>query len=271
MGIRESEAIVEEQFPVGDSPGLSLDTVSGRVTIRRSTERLIRVHARKYGRQDAVDNTRIEFSSEGDVLKVHTRSESRSILGGDRLCSVDFDVSVPSGCRIQVQTISAEVDIREIGGAVEVKTVSGGIFVDESAGSSVITTVSGGFTGHVLEGTLRLTAVSGNSRVTDSRLDEFEVESVSGSIELATALHATGRYRANTVSGDLRLHVPDETGITVHLGTVSGHIHSELPSTVRKVGFSNWQGEINGGGAELHLSSVSGNVTVSGAGAATPA
>jgi DUF4097 and DUF4098 domain-containing protein YvlB len=271
MGFSESEAIVEEQFLVEDSPALSLGTVSGRVTIRRSSEQTIRVHARKYGRAHAVENTRIEFSHEGDVVNVRTKSESRGLLGGDSICSVDFDVSVPRGCRIQVDTVSADVDVREIGAAAEVKTVSGQVSLDEASESSSITTVSGGFTGHSLEGVLHLITVSGSSNITDSRLSEFDVESVSGGITLETELLSTGRYRAKTVSGGVRLQIPAGTGITVHMESVSGRIHSELPSTVEKVGFGNWHGKINGGGAVLQLNSVSGSVTISGTGALVPA
>jgi DUF4097 and DUF4098 domain-containing protein YvlB len=271
MGFNESEAIVEEQFDVGDSPALSLGTVSGRVSIRRSSEQTIRVHARKYGRAHAVENTRIEFSRLGDMVNVRTSTNSRGLVGGNSICSVDFDVSVPRGCRIQVETVSADVDVREIGAAAEIKTVSGQISLDEASESSHITTVSGGFTGHALEGVLHLMTVSGSSTITDSRLSEFEVESVSGGITLETELLSTGRYRAKTVSGGVRLQVPSGTGITVQMGSVSGKIQSELPSTVEKVGFGSWQGEINGGGAALHLISVSGSVTISGAGAPVPA
>jgi Putative adhesin len=271
MGSSESESIIEQQFPVGEGPGVSLDTVSGRVTIRASEERFIRVRARKYGRPEAVGNTDIEFSSEGDLLTVRTKGRSGGILGGDGVCSVDFDLSVPRGCRIHVHTVSASVDIRAVGGAVDIHTVSGSVFLDEATDSSSIHTVSGSCNGHSLEGELRLNTVSGSAAISSSHLHVFELESVSGSITLETALALSGRYRAKTVSGAVRLQVPDDTGITVHLGSVSGRIHSELPSALEKVGFGGWHGEINGGGAELHVNSVSGSVTITGAGAPVPA
>lgn len=271
MGINESEAIVEEQFSVGDSPALSLDTVSGRVTIRPAGEQIIRVHARLHGRSHAVENTRIECSDEDGVVKVHARGSSRRFMGGDGPCQVDFDVLVPRGCRIRVETVSAGVDLREIAGAVDVHTVSGRVSVDEASESSSITTVSGGFFGHSLDGSLQLMAVSGSSEVTGSRLSDFDVESVSGNIALETPLAPTGRYRMKTVSGGMHLHVPDGTAITVHLESVSGRIHSGPPSAIEKVGFGDWQGTINGGGAELRLHSVSGNVTITHTNAVVPA
>jgi DUF4097 and DUF4098 domain-containing protein YvlB len=270
MGTDETEAIVEEQFPVGGNPEFSLGTVSGRVSIGLSSEPVIRVRARKYGRRHAVENTRLEFSREADVVTVRTRSESRGIPGRDTVCSVDFDVSVPRGCRLVVDTVSADVNIQGIGGAVDVHTVSGRVSLDTASESISMTTVSGNVTGHGLDGTLRLATVSGNTLITDSTFGQFEVESVSGRLELQTALSSTGRYRATTVSGGLKFQVPDGKGVTVHLASVSGRIHSELPSAIDKHAFGKWQATINGGGAELNLNTVSGNVTIAPLGAPVP-
>src|SRR5438270_2779103 len=135
MGSSDSESMVEEQFPVGERPALSLETVSGRVTIRASAEQSVRVRARKHGRAEAVGNTDIEFSSEGDLLTIRTKGRSQGILGGDGVCSVDFDLSVPRGCRIHVHTVSASVDIRAVGGAADIQTVSGSVFLDEATDS----------------------------------------------------------------------------------------------------------------------------------------
>ena len=267
MGTDQSEAVVEEQFPVGGSPELSLGTVSGRVSIVPSNEPVIRVHARKYGRPHAVDNTRIEFSRQGDAVTVRTRPLSRGILGGSTVCAVDFDVSVPQGCLVQVDTVSAGIDIRGIGGSVDVHTVSGRVSLDAASESTSITTVSGEVLGRDVQGRLCLTSVSGDARITDSSLSGFGVESVSGRVELETELSSTGPYRASTVSGGLKLHLPEDTRITVHLSSVSGRINSDLPATIDKLGFGKWQATINGGGTDLHLNSVSGNVTIAPLGA----
>lgn len=271
MGMDQSEAVIEEQFPVGGTPALSLGTVSGRVSIERSNESNIRIRARKHGRRHAVENTRIEFSREGDAVTVRTKSESRGIWGRNPVCAVDFEISVPRGCSVQVETVSADVDIHGIGGSVEVHTVSGRVSLDTAAESISIATISGEVAGHTLNGMLRLTSVSGDTHITDSNLTGFEVESVSGHVQLETALSSTGRYRSSSVSGGLKLRLPDGTGTTVHLSSVSGRIHSELPSAIEQRGFGKWQATINGGGTELHLNSVSGSVTIAPLGVPVPA
>ena len=220
MGTDHSETVVEEQFPVGGSPELSLGTVSGRVSIVPSNEPVIRVHARKYGRPHAVDNTRIEFSRQGDAVTVRTRAVSRGILGGNTVSAVDFDVSVPQGCLVQVDTVSAGIDIRGIGGSVDVHTVSGRISLDAASESSSITTVSGDVVGRHVQGTLRLTSVSGDARITDSSFSEFEVESVSGRVELET--RALLRRAISRLDGEWRSNAAPSRRHAYHRAPVVG-------------------------------------------------
>jgi hypothetical protein len=58
----------------------------------------------------------------------------------------------------------------------------------------------------------------------------------------------------------------------VTLKTLSGDVRSELPADIIKAGRRNWQGRINGGGADVEMNSVSGDLRISrGAfGEATP-
>lgn len=271
MSMDETESIVEERFPVGDSPELSLGTVSGRVSVEPSSESVIRVRARQYGPQEAVENTRVEFSRQGDLVSVRTRNISSQPLGGKSICSVDFDVLVPPGCALRIDTVSAGVDVRDIRGTAELHTVSGNVRLDTASETSSISTVSGEISADALDGALHLSTVSGDAHITHSALNEFVIESVSGRVYLETPLSTDGNFRAKTVSGGIELHIPDSSGVTVHLASVSGRIQSDLPSNIEKVGFGDWRATINGGGTDVHFNSVSGGVTIAPLGVPVPA
>jgi hypothetical protein len=75
-------------------------------------------------------------------------------------------------------------------------------------------------------------------------------------------LIAGQHYFAKTVSGDLHVLVPEGTGVTVQMKSVSGSVKSELPAEIIKAGRRSWQGRINGGGATLEMQSVSGDLRV---------
>jgi DUF4097 and DUF4098 domain-containing protein YvlB len=110
-------------------------------------------------------------------------------------------------------------------------------------------------------------STSGDARITDSSLRDFNLHSVSGDFHLDTPLTSGEHYYANTVSGDLVLAIPEGTGVTVQMKTVSGEVHSNFAQAeVIKSGRRHWQGRINGGGANLEMHSVSGDLTIRGGG-----
>jgi DUF4097 and DUF4098 domain-containing protein YvlB len=91
---------------------------------------------------------------------------------------------------------------------------------------------------------------------------EFNCQTVSGDLTLDTPLQPASHNVARTVSGNLHLRVPAGTGATVQMKSVSGTVRSDLPAEIIRSGRRHWQGRINGGGAEVELTTVSGDLTV---------
>jgi DUF4097 and DUF4098 domain-containing protein YvlB len=253
-----TEQVVDGAFSVGDGASLDVRNVAGRVTVRKADEPVVRVHAVKHGRPGDIERTRVELRQEGNAVYAETRKDEP----GGSMCAVDYDIVVPFGCTLRLHTVSADVDAHGTGASGELETVSGAIAAVEMSGEVRITTVSGAVTARNLDGALTLHTTSGGAGVTASRLESFDIHTVSGMIRIETPLFPDGRYAVQSVSGDLHLAVPEGTGITVSVHSVSGGISSELPAGIRKVGFGDWRGEISGGGAALDMSTVSGSVRI---------
>jgi DUF4097 and DUF4098 domain-containing protein YvlB len=113
-----------------------------------------------------------------------------------------------------------------------------------------------------IAGALHGQSVSGDLEINRATLQSFDLQTVSGDIIVDTPLSTGQRYRAHTVSGDLRLRVPGDTGATIWLKTVSGSLRSSLPAQIQHADRRHWQGTINGGGAEVEMDSVSGDLTI---------
>lgn len=260
---------VDQEFSVGSPARFILNTVSGSVTVTAGDEGVIRVRATKHGSEGARGNTRIDIEHSGDTVTIHTRGERNGgFLGkGGNLASVDYVISVPPATDVEIHTVSADVRVTGPAGRVRIQTVSGDVNIDQVEGDSQLTTVSGDVTANRLSGTLTMHSTSGDAHVTDSSLRDFNLHSVSGDFYLDTPLTAGEHYYANTVSGDLVLSVPEGTGVTVQMKTVSGEVHSGFAhADVIKSGRRHWQGRINGGGANLEMHSVSGDLTIRGGG-----
>ncbi len=258
--------VVERELSVTAPAQFTLNTVSGSVVVTGGDGETIRVHATKSGSGDAKDNTSIEIEQSGNAVAVHTRNDRNGLFGrAGKLASVDYVVTVPRRTSVEVKSVSADVQVRGTEGDLRTQTVSGDVSISDVQGESQLTTVSGDVTADGLSGTLTLHTTSGDARITTSSLRDFNLHSVSGDFFLDTPLTAGEHYYAHTVSGDLELGIPEGTGVTVQMKTVSGEVHTGFArADVIKAGRRHWQGRINGGGANLEMQSVSGDLSIRG-------
>ena len=141
---------------------------------------------------------------------------------------VDYEVTLPAGTTLRVSTLSGDLDLSELSGAVTVKTVSGD---------------------------LRASALTG----------PLNLYSVSGDVQLS-GLPGTSPVDASSVSGDVRLSWPAARPAELSLKSVSGEVYADSSATFdnlrprQYVGYE-LRGRVGaGGGPLLTLHSVSGDV-----------
>jgi len=82
-----------------------------------------------------------------------------------------------------------------------------------------------------------------------------------------TTLSQDSPSSLSSTSGDIELSIPSSTKGTFKMGTVSGGIYTDLDfdlgdKKAQRIGGMNSTGKLNGGGVEIALRSVSGNVYV---------
>jgi hypothetical protein len=255
--------IYDEEFPVGEGAELTVSTISGRIEVRGGEGSTIRLHAVKRGSDRARENTRIETEQDGNRVAIRTRAAETSLFhGGGKVSSVDYDITVPVGCAVRAKAVSADIAVTGTNAAVSVETVSGSATLAGIVGECSITTVSGDVHARQVAGVLSARTTSGDVSSEASQLRSFNFHSVSGDLDVESPLAAGEHYYAKTVSGDVSLRVPGNTGATVQMKTVSGTVTSDLPAQIIKSGRRHWQGLINGGGAAVELTSVSGDLRI---------
>jgi hypothetical protein len=262
------DEVVELEFAVGARPELSINTISGQVDVRAGEGSTIRLHATKHGSRQTVENTRIEASQDGNRVRIQTKADKSGLLNLSRnVSSVDYDVVVPRDCEVHIESVSADVRVEGVYNAVHTRSVSGDVVLVGISGDCQVTTVSGDVSGNGVVGALSLRTTSGDTTIGDSQLRHFNLNSVSGDFSIDTPLTPGQHYLAKTVSGDLQLSIPPGTGATVQMKSVSGDVRSDLPAEIIKQGRRHWQGRINGGGANVGVSSVSGDLRIAQSGA----
>jgi DUF4097 and DUF4098 domain-containing protein YvlB len=266
-----------------------LGNVSGDVAVKTWDKAEVRIEALKMSEASSEAKAKencaqvtIEITREAGVLRIDTKyPHQKRFWGGDSLnVSVDYKLWIPSGASVEVKSVSGDVDLESLGGAVKARVVSGSVVLRKAASGADLTTVSGELTLEDVAGNVYLKTVSGDIgavRVQGS----IDAESVSGGIEMREVsgasgvnaktlsgdvdylggLETKGRYSLKSHSGNVRMSLPADAAFSFDAETFSGDVDSDFKIEVSgKVSPREVHGTINGGGAEVRLSTFSGSI-----------
>lgn len=259
-----SETVIDKIFSVPTPARLSLGNIRGSVEISAGEAGAIAIRAEKQPGSGDAERTEIiiEQNSDGSV-RVETRYDEGWLgwLAGGKPCRVAYSVRVPAACALRVNCVSADAAVSGLRESFEASTVSGDVTVNDVTGPLRLRSVSGKISGKQLNGALSLEIVSGNVYLTASCFESVSANSVSGDIHLHTALGA-GSYRFGSVSGNVRLTLPEAAPMNAHLKTLSGRLRTEIPVFLSQQSDGSQQAVAGSGGAEIVAKSVSGDMWI---------
>ncbi|HET9835393.1 MAG TPA: DUF4097 family beta strand repeat-containing protein [Rhodanobacteraceae bacterium] len=216
----------------------------------------------------------LQISGDANALEIRVEAAGRSgWFGGDsNMDPTVLDVHVPHAAALEVHVVSAPVDVTGMDGrSLGVNTVSGRVHLDARAGAvkvgSVsgdvdfegatrqlgVETVSGDVQAATLDGSVSAQTVSGDLLLRGNTLDEVNLGTVSGRIQLDAALAPAASWKVDTMSGDVRLGLPGNTSAQIKADTFSGDLHSD---------FGKPHGSEHGPGEHLGTKTGSGNGSI---------
>ncbi len=194
-------------------------------------------------------------------------------------------IKVPTTASIDVETVSATIEVDGVSGQIDVETVSGwirvsgkpaelsansvsgAITVTNAAGSTDLGSVSGLITVENGVGELDVESVSSNIAVSGGLFDAASFETVSGTVTYAADLAPRGEYDFETVSGTIRLEVSPAVSAEFEVETFSGTINNAIGPEPRNTSQYTPQKELSftagSGGAQVSISTFSGTVNIS--------
>ena len=201
----------------------------------------------------------IQVELNGDRLTVHERRRGVSVFLGSG--SVRVLARVPRHSTVEVATASCDTTLSGRYRGVRVKSASGELRArGELDGEVEFDSASGDVRLPSVTGELRARTVSGDVTV-QSLTGSATVRSVSGDLRVDSVRE--GRAKLDSVSGDIELGIAAGTGVDLDASSLSGHVSSEVPLADAPDGQYGCTVVIRG-------RTVSGDVTVSRAGAAAP-
>jgi DUF4097 and DUF4098 domain-containing protein YvlB len=212
----------------------------------------------------------LEIVSSGSRLRIEVDLEHRVRSGG----SAYLTIEMPMTADLEVETVSADIEVDGVSGdislesvsgkvevsgqprSLEAASVSGDVLVAASGGRSELETVSGNIVVRNAIGRLDTNVVSGNIEIEDGVLESLTGETVSGSIFCAARPADSGRFSLETMSGRIELLLPSDIDADFQIETYSGSINNSIgPEPVRTDDY--------GPGKELKFRSGSGRARIS--------
>jgi DUF4097 and DUF4098 domain-containing protein YvlB len=240
---------------VGRDGRVSISNIAGDIKVTAAPGDEVVIDAVKRTRRDSRELAAVHITVDERPGRVDVRTEydnDRMFGNNNSGVSVDYTVQMPAGASLDVKSISGNVTVSGIQGAVHAETVSGTL---ATSGTPKVTakTISGDLelisaptdsdlAASTVSGTIRakglkvrsldLGSISGDVALTDVACDRLGVKSVSGSVEFAGTLGKSGRYDINSHSGSVRLSLAGNVGFELTANSFSGSIRSELPLTI---------------------------------------
>jgi hypothetical protein len=234
-----------------------------------------------------------------EYRKNESKSSFSRIFGQGNSCgaqvSVDFTIKLPRAAVLrEVKSVSGDIALSGTRGDASIRSVSGAIRAKDTEGTLELSAISGGMeiergtlktvnsiSGDIIlrdvQGNIRVRSVSGDIRV-ERAMGVVEAHSTSGDMSVsadavrsATSISGdidisagtvSDAMEFSTISGDLRLRVPETTNADISMETVSGNLvnHSGLSLSLLSVSKRSISGRIGAGGKTISVKTTSGDV-----------
>lgn len=228
---------IDERRPLESSGRVQVSNVAG--SVRVSAWDRPEVHVTGELGEGA---EKLEISGDARALRIEVRVPRRS----DDAEDTELTLLVPAGASLEVDTVSADIAVQGLKGAVKANTVSGDLNLSLTSAdvqahtvsgdlslrapskNTVLNSVSGDLQVQGPSGQLRLETVSGNIDLAGGPFSSLQLKSISGDMELDAALTDDGRLTGETLSGQLTVRLPASTSAAVSLRSFSGEVLSTL-------------------------------------------
>ena len=267
------------QYSYDLKPGgrVSVDTFNGSVEVLSWEKNTVQITGSKYAARQ--EDLKIETKADSGSVQLRTvhPMSRRGNMGAKYFLRVpqrvDLETIHSSNGTIRVEDIEGNVRLetsngtirmRKLRGRVDAKTSNGTIEGDDLVGEAVLRTSNGAIRIDRVQGGIEATTSNGSIHAAVSKPkpgQPLRFESSNGSIDLAIAELANNEVRASTNNSSITLRAPASIKALLRASTSNSSITSELDVVTRgTLGKNHLEGEINGGGPLIQLSTSNGSI-----------
>lgn len=269
-----AQRMVDESRPLSPTGRVEVSNVEGSVKVIGWGNAEVEITGTL-----GTDVEKLEITGDESVLRIEV-----NVPHHEKRLETDLVLRVPVGARIEVETVSATIEVEGLTGSVNlesvsgwvktsgrpaelaIETVSGDLTVAESAPRTDLASVSGSITVELATGRLEAESVSGAIRVAEGSLENASFETVSGDISYAGDIVGRGSYEIESMSGSVTVLVPPSVSAEFDITTFSGNIDNDIGPKARGTSKYTPEKELSfstgSGGARVSIESFSGSIKI---------
>ncbi|WNC71710.1 DUF4097 family beta strand repeat-containing protein [Thalassotalea psychrophila] len=192
---------VDQKLAVSENANISIDNLRGKVVIKGTATNQVWVTGKL---DDKATDFILKADGDNVIVQVKMPAHMNNSFWDHDEQETDIVIEVPKGAKISFQGVSSDIKISNVNNDVRAKTVSGDVILKQLNGNRVdIETVSGDIDTKSINGRISLSAVSGDIK-DDGSAGRLEYYAVSGDIDVNSTAE---EVVANVISGDLEIRL----------------------------------------------------------------
>lgn len=237
---------IDQTRPLDPTGRVEIENLKGRIQVRAWDQPEVKISGTL---GDGVEKLIVE--GDRGNLQIKVQYPKNSGWGGNKTGPTDLIVTVPLRAELEIESVSADVDVSGVAPAkLSVESVSGNVVLAGAPRKVDVETVSGDQRLTVNSAEVQAESVSGDLVLRGRMNGKVSAEAVSGDIDVVVNGERVDKLTASTVSGDADVRTGLAPRGEIKLESVSGHLTLVLPKDVS---------------AEVRGSSFSGNLSAPGA------
>jgi DUF4097 and DUF4098 domain-containing protein YvlB len=267
---------VKESGPASATGTVMIENISGSVVVVGWDKAEVSVEGTLSG---DIEELRFKTGKNKTQIEVVYPKNQKNIKGEANLV-----INVPRGSRLEVESISAFIEVSDVTGQVDVssisgdvtvtgeceeleaESISGDVFVEGGAPEIEIGSISGKVKASGKTSDIEVGTVSGSIDLAFEKYLGLNVESVAGDATVKGDLAGDAHFSFNLHSGDLTLTVPGDLSADFEIETFSGEIDNDFGQKSRKTSKyapgRELEFTVGGGAARVRINTFSGDVVI---------
>jgi len=241
---------IDQTRPLDKRGHVEIENLKGRIQVRVWDKPEVHIGG-SLGK--GVEKLVIEGDENDLSIRVEYPKRSGGWGGDNKTEPTDLIVNVPVLADLEIDSVSADVDVVGIAGSsLQIDSVSGDVTVAGAPQEASVDSVSGDLRLTLNSREVDAESVSGDIYLQGRMDGELHVETVSGQIDANSKGERLRQVSVGTVSGDADVRVALDRGGNLKAETVSGDLQIHLPKSLSaRVSGESFSGDLDAPGADI--------------------